>query len=123
MIEVPVRDMNVMDHTVTWKKKAVISTLEPVDVIIPTEPGATPVGDLTLKTDLLEAVDEEIKTDEKNTSSIFQTSMSMCSVKGSMIPIPGMRETLSRLSNLLRDILCHNYKRFGSRRQISCDKN
>ena len=64
LTDVPVRVMNVLDYPVTWEKDSVVSTVEPVDVIPSPVPETGPEVDKSFKTELLTAVDEELKAEE-----------------------------------------------------------
>ena len=72
LTHVPVRMINVLDYQVTWEKGSIVSTLEPVDVIPSPVLETRLAVDKSFKTELLTAVDEELKPEEmRNLSQLI----------------------------------------------------
>ena len=59
------------DDPMTWEKEAVVSALEPMNVIKPMEMETKSATDLNFKVDLLAVVDEEIQSAEKALSHLY----------------------------------------------------
>ena len=65
LTDVPVRVMNVLNYPVTWARRSVVGTLEPVKVVTAREKETGPEADMSFKTDLMAAVDGELQPEAK----------------------------------------------------------